>query len=434
MKRRMLLILALLCLPRLAAAEFPDKVTIGDKTIECRTVDEIRKLGFECEDIPWKDNAARIYIDAMNSYKAPSKELEDALSAATKTFDFGDHAEEARKFLEDNQGVLGLLKQADAMPKYEFPMHRAERFFEAMLPPLARFMFFSRLLDCKAAYDLSTGKSKQAVDESFMAFRLGRRVKNGTELITWLVGMAVELSAVRSLDRMTASGKLDEPALKDIAKRLEESGDLGDLTRPIRNERIFRMKVLEDLEHLPPEQRAEIFAHFGGKDVNVEEIQWDVIRRNLTEVFDFYDTLAKKPVLDALKGENSVQAFREKRQGDWDAMTRSLTPAYDRLFVTYGRRQVEFDVLRIRVALTRFKLAKGAYPKDLAAVVPTYLDKLPTDALSGNPYGYRLEADGNFLLWSVGEDLNDDGGEGDPNRRWNGPDYVFTSRPPEPPK
>jgi hypothetical protein len=52
MKRGMLLVFALVLLPSLANAEFPEKVTIGDQTIECRTVEEIRKLGFECEDIP----------------------------------------------------------------------------------------------------------------------------------------------------------------------------------------------------------------------------------------------------------------------------------------------------------------------------------------------------------------------------------------------
>ena len=57
MKQGMLLVFALVLLPRLAHAEFPEKVTIGDQTIECRTAEEIRKLGFECEDIPWGDRS-----------------------------------------------------------------------------------------------------------------------------------------------------------------------------------------------------------------------------------------------------------------------------------------------------------------------------------------------------------------------------------------
>jgi hypothetical protein len=276
---------------------------------------------------------------------------------------------------------------------------------------LASFQNLGRMLTYKASFDLSMGKPKEAVDESFLAFRLGKRVGNGQMLITWLVGTAVEQMAFNCLDRMTASGKLDEPTLKDIAKRLDESRDLGDLTYALRSERVYVMKSLED--EPPP---------------------WDVTRKNLTEVFDFYDTLAKKPVLEALKGENSVQAFMDKRQGDWDAITRSLTPAYDKLFVTCGRRQVTFDALKIRVALTRFKLAKGVYPKDPAELVPQYLDKLPLDPFSGKPYGYRLEPDGNFVLWSVGEDLKDDGGETNAINPWAGPDYVFTSRPLEPPK
>jgi len=437
MKRKIFLILALIFLPRLAYAEFPEKVTIRDRTIESRTVEEIRKLGFECEDVPWRDNAARVYIDAMNLYKDCSPELRDALAAAAKTLDFGEHAEEARRFLEDNRQVLDLLKQADGMPKYEFPMHKPERVVGTQMLGLVDFQRFGILLASEAVYDFSTGKSKDALDESFLALRLGKRVSTGHFLITWLVGVAVESVGWKSLDRMTASGKLDEPTLKDIGRRLDESAGLGDLTRAFRHERIWTMKFLEDMEKLPPEQRAETFERMGVKGVKSEDIQWDVARKNMTEAFDFYDTRAKKSVLEALRGENSIEAFKKTRAKEWDTMTRTFMPGLDKLFVTSGRGQVVFEALRIRVALERFKLAKGAYPRDLAGLVPQYLDKLPTDPFSGRPYGYRLEVDGNFLLWSVGEDLKDDGGKGEASNPWTGPDYVFTSRregPQEPPK
>ena len=90
---------------------------------------------------------------------------------------------------------------------------------------------------------------------------------------------------------------------------------------------------------------------------------------------------------------------------------------------------VERDALRIRVALERFKLAKKSYPKDLAEVVPAYLDKLPADPFSGKPYRYRLEQDGGFTLWSIGDDLKDDDGRTMVNNPWTGPDFAFTNRP-----
>jgi hypothetical protein len=32
--------------------------------------------------------------------------------------------------------------------------------------------------------------------------------------------------------------------------------------------------------------------------------------------------------------------------------------------------------------------------------------------MDGKPLRYRLNADGTFTLWSIGEDLKDDGGDG----------------------
>lgn len=434
MKRWMLLVVVVVLVSGSSYAEFPETITIGDRTIECRTVEEVRKLGFECEDIPWKNNAARVLIDAMDLYKAPSRDLEGVLYNAARTFDFGKHAEEARKFLEDNRQVLDLLKQADGMAKYQFPMHRAERLVETQIFGLHDFQQFGRLLDYKVAYDFCTGKPREAVDDSFLAFRLGRRVASGHFLITWLVGTVVGSMGLQSLDRMTASGRLDEPMLQDIAKRLNKSGGPGDLSRPFRLERIWTFKFLEDMEKLPPEQRAAVFQKLNMPEVNAAEIQWDVVRKNLTELFDFYDTIAGKPVLESLRGRNSIEAFIRKREKDWDLMSRSFRPDLHRVFLAFGKSQVTFDAPRLRIALERFKLAKGAYPKSLAEVVPEYLDKLPLDPFSGKPYGYRLEEDGGFTLWSVGNDLKDDGGKSIPGNPWTGPDYVFSSQRDEPGK
>ncbi len=62
------------------------------------------------------------------------------------------------------------------------------------------------------------------------------------------------------------------------------------------------------------------------------------------------------------------------------------------------------------IALKRYELKHGAYPADLNALVPEYLPTVPRDPVDGQPLGYRLNADGTFLLYSVGENGKDDGG------------------------
>src|SRR5262249_28006200 len=53
----------------------------------------------------------------------------------------------------------------------------------------------------------------------------------------------------------------------------------------------------------------------------------------------------------------------------------------------------------------------GAYPKELAELAPKYLTQVPEDLFSGKPLIYR-PADKGYLLYSVGTNGVDDGGQG----------------------
>ena len=53
----------------------------------------------------------------------------------------------------------------------------------------------------------------------------------------------------------------------------------------------------------------------------------------------------------------------------------------------------------------------GAYPKSLDALCPDFLEKAPVDFMNGQVLHYSLSSDGHFLLYSVGLDCQDNGGE-----------------------
>lgn len=63
------------------------------------------------------------------------------------------------------------------------------------------------------------------------------------------------------------------------------------------------------------------------------------------------------------------------------------------------------------IALKRYHLQHGAYPDKLDDLVPTFLPSMPVDFMDGKPLRYQLRPDGDFLLYSVGEDGIDDGGD-----------------------
>jgi len=63
------------------------------------------------------------------------------------------------------------------------------------------------------------------------------------------------------------------------------------------------------------------------------------------------------------------------------------------------------------IALKRYQLKHGNFPADLTALVPEFVSAIPRDPVDGQPLRYRRNADGTFLLYSVGENGKDDGGD-----------------------
>lgn len=63
------------------------------------------------------------------------------------------------------------------------------------------------------------------------------------------------------------------------------------------------------------------------------------------------------------------------------------------------------------IALERFRGRHGSYPETLAHLVPEFLEATPGDFMDGRPLRYRRTDDGHFVLYSVGLDCVDNGGE-----------------------
>jgi len=66
---------------------------------------------------------------------------------------------------------------------------------------------------------------------------------------------------------------------------------------------------------------------------------------------------------------------------------------------------------RVAIALERYRLAHGDFPESLDVLAPQFIAKLPHDVINGQPLHYRRTSDGQFVLYSVGWNETDDGGE-----------------------
>lgn len=99
----------------------------------------------------------------------------------------------------------------------------------------------------------------------------------------------------------------------------------------------------------------------------------------------------------------------------------------------YIHLQILVDQARLAGALERFHLVRGAYPADLAELVPEFIPALPIDIYARASYRYQPEGGASYQLYSVGEDRKDDGGAATPAQRgWPPRDIVWPFSHPRP--
>lgn len=132
-----------------------------------------------------------------------------------------------------------------------------------------------------------------------------------------------------------------------------------------------------------------------------------------------------------------VNALLKQHTAEWDHSVMSVAfhryVLSERLMANYSKAielMVQTETRRqltlTAIALQRYHLASGKHPTGLSALVPEFLPALPLDPMSGKSLGYRATPNGEYVLYSTGEDGVDNGGEAGLGL-WTGRDAVFPS-------
>ena len=123
----------------------------------------------------------------------------------------------------------------------------------------------------------------------------------------------------------------------------------------------------------------------------------------------------------ALPGVTSPTPFVSKFRSRIQSMlnVREMGTSMGRGGITLIARAAESEsrrrILVTALALERYRLRHGAYPQTLSSLAPEFLPSVPVDFMDGQPLRYRLTDDGHFILYSVGLDATDNGGEMPPH-------------------
>lgn len=132
------------------------------------------------------------------------------------------------------------------------------------------------------------------------------------------------------------------------------------------------------------------------------------------------------PTIDVIRPSMSDKAVAEAKRmvsshSPYSLLAAIAVPSYSKAMQTTARNQTKVNLALIACAVERYRLANGQYPETLDALVPQFADILPHDVIGGQPLHYwRTDdspsqssgaASGKYVLYSIGWNEKDDGGQ-----------------------
>jgi hypothetical protein len=100
----------------------------------------------------------------------------------------------------------------------------------------------------------------------------------------------------------------------------------------------------------------------------------------------------------------------------WCLFTRTMLPSLKRSYERNAKLTAQIRAARAAMAAERFRLDHGWFPTSLEQIVPSYLERVPLDPFDRQPLRYHLTGE-RAVIYSVGEDLKDDGGDVGPRKK-----------------
>jgi hypothetical protein len=274
----------------------------------------------------------------------------------------------------------------------------------------------ARTIAGAADYYSMTGRPARAVDIRLDGWEMAVLIPHGAPLMGSLVGFAVEAICISGLEPDLERLSPDE--LRHVAGRIErirskrvsfaevvrEDGrvDVAVLKDGLANTKSVRQTYQTGLQYVqgggfaaPPTFHDKLAA-----------ARWAVRdkRALLREYLDLYEELAvmvSRPYVGPLRrptADRYLSMIVELENGGWE---KHLT------------MEAVTEVIRAEVALFRYRADHGRYPDSLSTLAPKYLPSVPVDPFGrGGPLRYTPTTGGErFLLYSVGQDMKDDGGK-----------------------
>ena len=398
--------------------------------------------------------AARQFLKAQYDEKNPDF-FDDSIDQASQRPWTARQRPDLAEWLKANEKPLALAVEAAGRPQFFYPLVPGKSkdgspagLIGALVPGVQKCRDLAQALSIRAMLSIGEERWDDARRDLLALHRLGRLLGRGGTLIEFLVGVAVESIACDRDLVLLASPKLNaakiiayQRELQDLPPRstVADKLDLGERFMFLDSTMLIARGGFPFLESLASPGANPKTPNPAQKTI-LDNIDWDPALRNGNRYYDrmvaslrikerserekeaealdieIKDVKAKlfmKSPIEKLGSLFFPLGFTANARGKFigDILISLLMPAHRKVQQAADRIEQIEQNLHIAFALAGYQRDIGSYPPRLDALTPKYLKEIPLDLFTGRPLIYQPAKNG-YLLYSVGVNGKDDGGQG----------------------
>jgi hypothetical protein len=385
-----------------------EAISAAGYPVTCAELDQWYKIP------PNVENAAYTITDAFSYYRLWDKEKSKSLPVVgqaklpARTEPLPEEMKALiAQYVADNNEAIELLHAGAAIEHCRYSIDLSAG-FATLMPDLSEIRSGLYLLKLEAVLHVEHGDSKSAIRSVKSCFGIARSLAKEPITISQLVRSACQNRAATTIEYCINRIKFTDEQLVELIEYIQNSEHNTDMSCAFVGERCFGIRFFIAPGSVDPGLMGGVpFRPLLGlyKAIGMADSDAIIYLDLMEEYMKIYE-------LPLHKRQDAAKAVEARFQSTSQAhiLLHVIMPALSRIAIIDTRNIAQLLTARVGLAIERYRLAAGKLPDDLTDLVPAYLDAVPKDPFDGNELRYkRLEV--GFVVYSIGEDLSDDGGK-----------------------
>jgi hypothetical protein len=336
--------------------------------------------------VPAANNRARL-VRAASALTVPlSTAATTALTNVTRTPDMTPLPAELRAFVEANKRALSILADARLRTESSWEVEYVD---PSNGPPFMDLRVLWQAAYVAALLEIEDGKPDEAAKHIASGLTMAASLRQEPNLIAQLIRVAIAFQHIDAIQRLITRAEPSKASLDEIAGRLEDNRSPDPMRVGLLGEVRMAHAILTRME------QGRLEGGVRGPDPSAWRGPVARISRPFVRIAHATYLRQVEQLLDLQAGPRPRPPFTPSSRLPFvRRLIDGFTAGFERAIATGDDLSSVLGAAELAVGLRRYRLDRGAYPDNLNALVPGYVQAVPVNPFTGKPPVYVRQGSG----------------------------------------